>query len=71
MDIFYLLEGLVVTLTFYCEILIYQILAERVEQDILDFLDLVYFDVLISILVTEILIRNVFILFRFSRSIFL
>jgi hypothetical protein len=42
----------------------------RVEQDILDFLDLVHFDVLVSLLVTKILIRNVLFLSRFQDFYF-
>ena len=42
----------------------------RVEQDILDFLDLVHFDVLNSLLVTKILIRNVLFLSRFQDLYF-
>jgi hypothetical protein len=42
----------------------------REEQDILDFLDLVHLDVLVSLLATKILIGNIFFLSRFQDLYF-
>ena len=42
----------------------------RLEQEVLDFLDLMHFDVLVSLLVSKILIRNVLFLSRFQDLYF-
>ena len=44
--------------------------TDRVEQDILDFLDLVHFYVLVSLLVSKILIKNVLFLSPFQDLYF-
>ena len=45
-------------------------IAGRVEQDLLNFCDIVNFDVLVSLLVSKILIRNVLFLSRFQDLYF-